>query len=189
MASGQDVRTPYLSNVQSDRRRIEGIAMPLGWSEDIIAVEPRAFAPDHASGNGSIPARLVDRQNRRSGTRSKRVQDLLLQYALAGNLNGPRRRTDPHRGRVCCRIRALLDLWGCLTDAPRFNCLNVCAADQPVGDRSSAVILGGHSRACRYAYTVLAAGTGSITVDRCRERKGISSPSRILPIERKSCEA
>ena len=85
--------------------------MPLGWSEDIIAVEPRAFAPDHASGNGSIPARLVDRQNRRSGTRSKRVQDLLLQYALAGNLNGPRRRTDPHRGRVCCRIRALLDLW------------------------------------------------------------------------------
>ena len=111
------------------------------------------------------------------------------QYALAGNHNGPRRRTDPHRGRVCCRIRALLDLWGCLTDAPRFNCLNVCAADQPVGDRSSAVILGGHSRACRYAYTVLAAGTGSITVDRCRERKGISSPSRILPIERKSCEA
>src|SRR5262245_55565924 len=56
----------------------------------------------------------------------------------------------------------------------------------PVGVRSSAVILGGHSRACRYACAVLAAGTGSITVDRCRERKVISSPSRIPPIERKS---
>src|SRR5215471_11760724 len=36
MASGQDARTPNLSNVQSDRRRIEGIAMPLGWSDDIM---------------------------------------------------------------------------------------------------------------------------------------------------------
>jgi hypothetical protein len=36
MASGQDARTPYLSNIQSDRRRIEATAMPLGWSEDIM---------------------------------------------------------------------------------------------------------------------------------------------------------
>src|SRR5262249_47180453 len=54
--------------------------------------------------------------------------------------------------------------------------LHLCAADQPVGAGSSAVILGRHSRPCRHDRAVLAAGAGSAAVDRCRENQGMISP-------------